>query len=209
VGSGAATNDQVLPSQLSTQLLKQSRHPPRLPTPWQLVALVHEMPLRPHASPLVGWGLGTFAQLFPFQRSAIEPPTAKQAVVLVQETAAPAKCGGVFTIDQVFPFQRSAPELPTAKQLVTLVHDTAPAPNRGGVFMIDQALPFHCSTSASPAVAMLGWEKPTATQNVALTHDTPSRSLIAEPTWFGLRTMDQVFPFQRSVNVFCVVPLDP
>jgi hypothetical protein len=46
---------------------------------------------------------------------------------------------------------------------------------------------------------------PTATQSVAVTHDTPERVLV--PT-FGRPGIDQVEPFQRSTNV-AAEPFEP
>jgi hypothetical protein len=92
------------------------------PTASQLVALVHDTPLRTANVPLDGFGLFTNAQPEPFQRSVN---------VLCTE---PSK------------------EFPTAKQLVVVGHETplsvdSVAPLAFGLVMIDQVVPFHCSTN--------------------------------------------------------------
>jgi hypothetical protein len=112
-----------------------------------------------------------------------ELPTTKH-VALTQETAASRPSGfGPRIVVQLLPSHCEASAPPIARQLVVLVQDTEP-PGAGVIFT--HVVPFHCRDSL-----------PTATQNVAPTHDTPVRSiggvltLLAKPT-----TSDQLLPFQ-------------
>ena len=153
-----------------------------------LYDLVHDKPVRLlHGEP-VGLGLGTIAQLVPFQRSTSVPlPTAKQLVALVHDTLfsslLPQSGGlglGLGAMVQPVPFQRSTsrtpPESPTAKQLVVLVHDTPRrtldgTPDGFGLGTIAQLAPFHRSISVTMPKELFP-ESPTAKQLVALLHDT-------------------------------------
>jgi hypothetical protein len=168
-----------------------------------------------------GFGVATIVQLVPFQRSTnvrltlelVKPPTAKQLVALVHDTAvrslddAPDGFGLATTV-QLVPFQRSTnvrpkPALkkrPTAKQFVVLVQDTATswlsdAPAGFGLATSVQLVPFQRSTSVPSS------ELPTAKQFVVLVHDTPDSWLNDAPDGFGLATTVQLVPFHRSTNV--------
>ena len=77
------------------------------------------------------------------------------------------------------------------------------APVGVGLAMIDQVLPFQCSISAWSVNPVI--EFPTATQLVALAHDTPVSALHVAPAELGLATTDQLTPFQRSVSVRMLV----
>jgi hypothetical protein len=172
-----------------------------------------------------GLGLGTIDQFVPFQRSTsvrgVMPlfanPTAKQLVVLVHATpkrslfAAPAGFG-LATIDHAEPFQCSMsvlagprPATPTAKQLVALGHATENRPGDGdplglGLATIDHAVPFQRSMSV--LVSPFDCDAPTARQLVALAH-AMSSTYVPPPgavATFGLAMIDQLVPFQRSIN---------
>ena len=152
----------------------------------------------PESSSLsLGFFAVTLAQLVPFQASVriwvltdslgdgSVKPTPRQSLEDEHDTPSSTPSGlarGVASTDQLVPFQSSANGTsevplevpPTAMQLATLVHDTLArltmSPELApGVWFIDQAVPFHVSMSeAGPALST-----PTATQNVALVHDTP------------------------------------
>ena len=122
-------------------------------------------------------------------------PTATQRIRLAQETPRSPNCSlmgplGFGTTDQVAPSHfsirlRGGSKFevpPTATQLVSLVHDT---PERFeilvpglGLGVIDQLVPSHVSTSVWLS-GLPNAEKfhatPTATQNVALVHETAFR----------------------------------
>jgi hypothetical protein len=65
--------------------------------------------------------------------------------------------------------------------------------------MTDQALPFHVSTKVLPGTEGLEYS-PTATQDVALLHDTLESELLMLPGE-GLGMTDQAVPFHTSVSV--------
>jgi hypothetical protein len=128
-------------------------------------------------------------------------PTATQVVELVQDTPSrlSASLGsGLATIDHDVPSQDSTSVCcattvsnvsytPTATQLLALVHDTlfnwsfCSVPVLG-LGTIDQLVPSHDSTSVCQVEPPESVRyKPTAVQLVALTQDTPSRSLPKVP----------------------------
>jgi len=85
---------------------------------------------------------------------------------------------------------------------VALVHDTGPNAPGAGLVSLDKLVPFHRSTKGITGTEGPGSRalaEPTATQSVALTHDTLPKSL--ELLGFGLATIDQLVPSQRSTNV--------
>ena len=94
--------------------------------------------------------------------------------------------------------------VPTAKQLVVLAHDTPFKcrwpPVRFGWAAIAQLLPFQRSISVLYGPVMF-LRVPTAKQNVALGHETPAKVEILPSVEFGLETIAQVLPFQRSMSV--------
>ncbi|MGO9876712.1 MAG: hypothetical protein ACLPVY_23300 [Acidimicrobiia bacterium] len=99
-------------------------------------------------------------------------------------------------------------ELPTAKQSVAFEHDTAlnvtsVTPAGVGLATIDQLVPSHRSISVCgvDVVDVSTLSSPTAKQLVELEHDTPTSSAPASPVRRGLATIDQLVPFQRSMNV--------
>jgi hypothetical protein len=94
--------------------------------------------------------------------------------------------------------------LPTAKHEVALAHETDVSaglvlPAGFGLATIDHAVPFQRSTSVRGVMPLLA--SPTAKQLVVLAHETPKRSLFPAPAGFGLATIDQAEPFQRSMSV--------
>ncbi len=115
----------------------------------------------------LGWDLGRFDQVVPFQASVRVPvvsmPTAMQERALGHDTlesksdVGPAGSGLGTTI-QIEPFPATARvcvlfdirDEPTATQALPPGHDTPeselPAPAGFGLGTIDHALPFHCST---------------------------------------------------------------
>jgi hypothetical protein len=186
------------------------------PTAKQFVALVHDTPdSKPDtAFPVIDHAMPFHRSMSVFELKRFSPtcPTAKQWVVLVHDTPKrellePAT-EGLATIDHVAPFIRSIkvpfPDLPTAKQLVVLVQETLAselldAPAGLGLATIDQLVPFQRSMSVCVPELFVDW--PTATQLVALTHDTPASELAVVPPGFGLARSDQLVPFHRSTSV--------
>jgi hypothetical protein len=149
-------------------------------------------------------------------------PTARQLVALKQETPrkpeSPSAGFSLVGIDQLVPSQCStsvwpyAPTLrPTATQNVVLGHDT---PRRTielwlpgfGMGEIAQLDPFHRIANVRGRLAPVN--VPTAMHIVALAHETPERMAELAPAGFGLGITDQALPFQRSINVFVVVPVE-
>jgi len=130
-------------------------------------------------------------------------PTAKHSVGLAHDTPpnveADAPAGfGLATTDQLVPSQRSTnvsvPFAPTATQLVALAHDTAlnVPPTGPGVVTADQTVPSQRSTT-TPNAGLYGTSRriPTATQLVALAHDTPDNGLGDGQNGLGLGVTDQ------------------
>jgi hypothetical protein len=171
----------------------------------------------------VGAGIGIVDQLVPFQRSArgdapeavIIPPTAMQLALLVQDTPNRLLCElavGFGAIDQLVPFQLSMsvndPSAPLAKHRLVDAHAMpvrkVPLPLDPGLATTDQPVPFHRSTSALNVLPVTLF--PTAKQLVAPEHETPPSTLPRAPATFGLATIDQDDPFQRSISVFCTRP---
>ena len=136
----------------------------------QLLALVHDTPLKYAFVDPDGAVVGTDLQLFPFQRTAIG-------------------LLGVVTLDF---------RLPTAMQLVALAHDTAlstldSALAGTGLVTIFHFLPAHRSMSARD-LPFAETKLPTATQLARLPwllHETPSRKLRLLPPGFAIATTDQ------------------
>ena len=90
-------------------------------------------------------------------------------------------------------------------QLVRLTHDTeerplAVAPVGLGVVWMDQAVPFHTSANVTATPEPLAW-RPTASQLVGLTHDTPDSKLVSAPGGLGVTCTPQAAPFHTSANV--------
>ena len=228
-GLGLATIDHVVPFQSSTSELLAKKLLRDEPTAKQLVVLVHDTPLNAENTAPVGLGLMTRAQVVPFQRSTndlttvellTKEPTAKQLVAVGHET--PLKLVvpeglGLATIDQVVLFHCSASDFwvvpleeePTAKQLVVVGHDTPfktveVDPARLGLATIDHVVLIHCSTNDFWVVPLE--EEPTAKQLVVVGHDTPFKTVEADPAGLGLATIDQVVPFQCSASDFSAAP---
>jgi hypothetical protein len=192
-----------------------------VPTAKQPVALVHDTAKSWLARAPVGVWLDTIDQPPAFRRSTkgrstfalLKSPTPTQSVALVHDTpvnsldCAPAG-SGLDPSTKLVPFQRSisvwltdeVTENPTAKQLVALVHETPlselnDAPATFALATIAQLVPFQRSTNVRVPPEVLKY--PTATQFVALVHDTPDSDL---PAGFGLDTIVQLVLFQRSIN---------
>jgi len=94
---------------------------------------------------------------------------------------------------------------PTAKQLVELVQaiEENPlnvAPGGLGLATTVQEVPSQCSTSVR-WISGIVKNSPTATQLVALVHETPVNWLRCAPGEFGLATMLQLLPFHCSTKV--------
>jgi hypothetical protein len=156
-----ATTAQLEPLNCSTDV----------PTARQLVALVHDTPLKELRVAPIGSALATTDQLEPFHSST--------NVVTTPLTS----------------------RLPTAKQLVAVPHDTPYksallAPIGFGLATTDQLEPSHCSINVDPLTT---WFAPTAKQFVALVHDTPAKN--ESNAGLGLGTIDQLDPFHCSINV--------
>ncbi len=146
LGVGLATIDQAEPFQRSMSTCEAELFAD-VPTATQLDAVAQEMPAKCATTSWAGTGMSTIDQLVPFQRSTsgcslqhvveVELPTAKQFVVLVQETAASVLSdpdgSGPVEVVQAVPFQYSirtcclskvVNSVPTAKQLVGVAHET-------------------------------------------------------------------------------------
>jgi hypothetical protein len=138
-------------------------------------------------------------------------PTAKQLAAPAHETSSRNSPAGLVTKAQLEPFHRSMnaegvvlpfPCQPTAKQFVALVHDAprsslnaSPSSGAGSnAALTDQAVPFQRSVRRCGRPT-LDW-LPTATQRVALVHDTSMRDAFV----VGGGTIDHVVPFQRSIR---------
>ena len=183
--AGVGTSAHVLPSQVLTK--------PLAPTSVQFVAELHVTPVPSAWRP----GLGNKDQEVPSQdmdRSwnslpLKKVPTATHCAAVGHETPSSTLvlvlASGLGTTDQALPSQvsakvRSKPkrgrESPTAVQADAEVHDTLSSPSMypvSGLGTMDQVEPSQLSTSVlSPCLVM---KLPTAVQNVADRHDTPSR----------------------------------
>ena len=100
---------------------------------------------------------------------------------------------------------------PTAKQLAGLVHVTPKTRlfwlgDVLGLGTIDHTLPFQDSTSVWVLVPLLKY--PTAKQLAGLVHVTPKRALSWLGDVLGLATMDHTLPFQDSMSVCLLGPLE-
>src|SRR6476646_3842503 len=102
---------------------------------------------------------------------------------------------------------RSAPcallDHPTATQRIvvgqaTPVSQLNTAPLRAGTGLRSHLVPFHRTTKARVVPATV--ELPTAAQRSAVAHDTAASRERVAPAGFGLATIDQLVPFQRSMN---------
>ena len=139
-------------------------------------------------------------------------PTAAQKLTPAHETelnslTVPAGSYALVTTVHIVPFHISARVwvspfwYPTAMQKTVLRHDTPvkvvlPEAARFGVVTTDQAVPFHCSTRG-PTTEETVWP-PTATQNVALVHETPANDTPVDPAGMTAGTTDQAVPFHCS-----------
>ena len=122
---------------------------------------------------------------------------------------------GTATIDHLLPFQcsvnRPLSEAPAAKQLVTRGHETPLSsaslelPGLGDVAIV-QWLPSQCSIKVLPDPKFCVSESPTAKHSFALADDTPFRLPSSLFERFGVATIDQRVPFQRSTNGRVFVP---
>jgi hypothetical protein len=95
------------------------------------------------------------------------------------------------------------PDQPTATQLVAVAHDTPlrrelEVPTFGDT-ITDQVVPCHLSMSVR-FVPSNATEEPTATQFVAVAHETPFRYELAGPG-LGDVVKDQLVPSQVSMSV--------
>ena len=77
------------------------------------------------------------------------------------------------------------------------------APLRVGTGLRSHLVPFHRTTKARVVPPTV--ELPAAAQRSAVAHDTAASRERVAPAGFGLVTIDQVEPFQRSMNA---VPAD-
>ncbi len=68
-------------------------------------------------------------------------------------------------------------------------------------------MPFHRSINVTSSDTFVAVVRPTAKHVVALAHATLDSSLRAAPAGFGLETIDQPVPFQRSTKVNNCVPV--
>ena len=95
-------------------------------------------------------------------------------------------------------------EEPTATQFAAVAQDTEERAlwkvKRLGLATIDHRVPFQCSTKILMAPEdRLYW--PTATQVVAVVHDTPERKELTLGPGLGLVMIDHFAPFQCSTKV--------
>jgi len=67
-----------------------------------------------------------------------------------------------------------------------------------GAVTSDQLVPSQCSARGVPPVEVT--TSPTAEQSVAVAHDTAPKTLTVAPVGLGEVTIDQVVPFQCSIN---------
>jgi hypothetical protein len=197
LGVGLATIDQVVPFQRSMSTCGAELFAD-LPTAMQLDTVEHEMPARFAETAPAGIGMLTIDQLVPFHRStsgrcaqhvAGAEPTAKQLVVLAQETAESelSDVDGFRLVEvlQLVPFQRSmmacacsevVDAVPTAKQPAVVAHETElraydQYPAGFVVGTVDQVLPFQRSANVANPDAFVN-AVPTATQFVDVGHVT-------------------------------------
>ena len=142
-----------------------------------------------------------------------------QALAATHETAAkPALylTAGSVIRRQLVPFQtipaEVSPEEPTARQKRLDTHETpdsgVPRTDPSGVERTVQAVPFQISTIGRALVPPRNpptdwrpfvWVAPTATQNVAETHDTEASTGLGPAAGVGRTTHDE--PSHRSANV--------
>jgi len=113
---------------------------------------------------------------------------------------------GLGTIERVVPFQCSTSVFPPAVQLCALRHATPTSsvssdPLTEGVGRIVQVLPFQCSARVVLAPASDFASMPTATQFVALEHETVVRTASGIPAGAALGTTDHFVPSQCSISV--------
>jgi hypothetical protein len=147
-----------------------------LPTATQSVESAHEAPLSPLETPAT-FGLGRTDQVDPFQVSTKVwsrfDPELREDPTATQSLAA----------GQVTSWSRLA---------------CVPGPGLGTT---DQVDPFHSSLSAESTKGTTAKfsEYPTATQSMALVHDTPLRTLATST--LGLGVTDQPLPSQLSIKV--------
>ena len=122
---------------------------------------------------------------------------------------------GLGTTVHALPFQcsvrpRSPPlDVPTAMHTDDAVHETAlrnPPPAGLGVVSSAQVVPFELSATGVYVLAPK-YACPTATQKVALVHDTPMRYVLVAPVAAGLSATLHVVPFHCSTRV--PVPAPP
>ena len=141
------------------------------------------------------------AQEVPFQVIAPPAPTATQNVAEAHDTAEYARFGVAWGC-QADPFHTAAasPELalPTASQNVAETQDTAASvgmdAGRGWIFQVD---PFHISACASGLAAI----PPTASQNEAVTHETPLSQLLMAPPGTTECCLAQDVPFHDAIAI--------
>src|SRR5207249_1194600 len=165
------------------------------------------------------FGLGTTRQARPFQcnvnvRSSFwDLPTAHTSFFAIASTAkrTSSLTLGLGTMLQFVPFQcmirglsskLASEENPTAQMSLAdtteIACNTLEAPVTLGLGVIFHAVPFQCSTSVLLVLPFAAC--PTAQTSFGATTATPFRKFqLGLP--FGLRTTDQLTPFQRSINV--------
>jgi hypothetical protein len=194
----------------------------RWPPATQLVADAHDTPRR-LLSRVPGFGLARIDHTLPFQPSTTvrvvgpftEKPTAMHRADVVHDTlrryAARTAAGfGLATTDQSIPRHVSikvrrneSPDQPTATHVVAPAQDT---PMRTelvgsglGAVVTDQLVPSHFSTSVR-LVPSKTTEDPTATQLVAVAHETPFSCALERPG-LGEVVSVQLVPCQVSTSV--------
>jgi hypothetical protein len=231
LGRGTFTIDHVVPFQCSTNL-EGTPFVVDEPTAKQLVVVAHDTPFKKLSEAPAAFGLATIDHFVPSQRSVSVrlpalvrlTPTAKQLVGSGHATPTSWLCelpAGGASSTQLEPFHSSViawavvTSVPTAKQCALPGQVTAssvlPASARGfGLTSIVQLVPFQRSINVFRRLRLplglpvAGLDAPTATQLVALEQVNPLKKLVGTPDTFGLVTIDQVVPFQRSTNVLTV-----
>ena len=160
-----------------------------------------------------GAGVVMRVHVEPFQRSTRFPdelaeaqdPTATHALPEEHETSerslkiAPGPFG-LATLDQLVPVHRRTsveePELPTAKQVVVVGHERLSMlpPPLTSLLLTDHRAPSHRAVN-SPFD-----DHPIAMQRVLVGHETSEMPASLAPGGFGIVTIDQCAPSQRSTN---------
>jgi len=199
---------------------------PESPTATQLFADLHSTCDSASLCAPATAGPATLDHVVPFQRSAnalstndplIDAPTARQLVVVAQDTPAMMEARGpegvgIDMIDHAVPFHRSLIEIvvvwvdasPVATQSLgagQLTAERLASTERktSALGTTDQTVPFHRSISALVVVSFPA--SPTAMQLAAEVHETLANVVTGAWATSGVGTIDQVAPFQPSASV--------